>query len=130
MKKRRIQILCLIITLCIASNIYCASTADQRALDYQITFAEILDFFVLSPLLWTCVGLLIGFLVGMRRGVSDKLFLAINVLPIAAILVYACAAILYALGVSMPWAYTVTAWCATHSPVFIFPGFLFNLSHA
>ena len=130
MKKRRIQILCLIITLCIASTIYCASTADQRGLDYQITFIEILNFFVLSPLLWTCVGLLIGSLVGFRKGVPDKLRPAIKVLSVAIILVYACSALLYAIGVNMPWVYTVTAWCATHSPVFIFPGFLFNLSHA
>ena len=128
MKRKYTTVLYLIIVLCIASSVYCASVIGQRDLNYQTTFVEVLNFFVLSPLLWTCIGLLIGSLVRIRKCVTVTFRTSMKILSFAAVLIYACTAIMYALGVNMPWIYTITALCTMHPLIFVVPGLLFSIS--
>lgn len=44
------------------------------------------------------------------------------------LLMYACAAIVYALPISAGSIYILTAWCIAHPSAFILPGLLYGLS--
>ena len=127
-KRRHIVILCMIISLCVVADICCAFVQEQRGVNYNIAFIEGLNLFVLSPLLWMCVGILIGSLIGMGKCVPAILRISMNILAFATILIYVCAVSMYAFRINVGWVYTVTAWCVLHSPIFTVPGFLCGLS--
>lgn len=128
MKRRYIVVLCVIIALCVAADIFCTFGQEQRGAEYNITFIEGLNLFVLSPILWICVGVLIGSLIGMGKGVPEIIRVSMNILAFAIILIYVCTASMYALGMNIGWVHTVTAWCALHPSIFTVPGFLCGLS--
>lgn len=128
MKRRHLVVLCLLIALCVVVDICCAFSQEQRAIEYNITFIEVLNLFVASPLLWMCVGILIGSLIGIGKCVPATLGLSMNILAIATIMIYVSAVSMYALRINVGWVYMVTAWYVFHSPIFIVPGLLCGLS--
>lgn len=128
MKKRHIIILCLVISLCVAADIYCAFRQEQRGAEYNISFIEGLNLFALSPIMWICVGVLMGSLIGMGKGLPAIIRLSLNMLAFAIIMMYVCTASLHVLGMNIGWVHTITAWCTLHPSIFTIPGFLCGLS--
>ena len=127
-KRKIVVVLCAVIAICVLANVWCVFGLEQKGLNYEITFIEKLTFFVLTPLLWICVGALIRVLIGIEKYVPNIVGLSMTILAGGAIIAYACAAILYALELNIAWAYTMIAWCTMHAPIFTVPGFLYGLS--
>lgn len=128
MKKTNIIILCIIIAICIAVNICCDLGKAQKGLDYKISLIEVLNHYVTSPILWGCVGVLIGSLIGVGEGVPLLLRRGMITIAFISVFVYVCATILVALKVNMGSAYSFVAWCTSHVSIFTVPGIICGIS--
>ena len=128
MKKTYTIVLCLVIVVCLGIGIYCNLNREQRGLDYEISFIERLNAFVLSPLSWVCSGILIGAILNIGNRIPATFRRSMRILSILLVLIYACSAIIYVLPVNAGSIYSVTAWCIAHPSAFIVPGLLYGLS--
>lgn len=128
MKKTHIIILCIIIAICVTVNVYCDLGQDQRGLDYRISLIEVVNLYVTSPILWGCVGVLVGSLIGVGEGIPSKLRRWLITIASISAVVYVCAIILVALKVNMDTAYSFVAWCISHASIFTVPGFICGIS--
>lgn len=128
MKKTYSIILCIIIAICITVNICCDLGKVQKGLDYKISLIEILNHYVTSPILWGCVGVLIGSLVGVNKYIPLILRSWLIAIAFISVFVYVGATILVALKVNMDAAYSFVAWCTSHVSIFTVPGIIGGIS--
>ena len=128
MKKAAVLGLCLIIAVCLGFGVYCDSLKELHGLEYRFTFVEGLNVFVLSPLLWICVGVLIGLLSNIGEHIPEVLRFSMRILSFALILVYVCVTVMYFLRINIEHMYIITAWCTLHVSVFVVPGLLCGIS--
>ena len=128
MKKTYTIVLCLVIVVCLGIGIYCNLNREQLGLDYEISYIERLNAFVLSPLSWVCSGILIGAILNIGNRIPATFRRSMRILSILLVLIYACSAIIYVLPVNAGSIYSVTAWCIAHPSAFIVPGLLYGLS--
>ena len=128
MKRKYAVLLCVVIIVCVIADICCGLSYPQRETNFNISFIEAVNVYALSPLLWICVGILVGSFFGFGPKIPVVCRFIMLMIAFAPVLVYLAAAVFLLSKHSSGWVSHFVYWCTLHSTVFAVPGFLCGLT--
>ncbi len=127
MRKRSLVILLILIVVCIIVNIWGSAAKTQQALTFTVPPIRLVSTILAAPLLWVCVGILVGALLAQNFKMADSVKRILKIAGIVLVAVYVCLTICWAVSIQgLPFA--VFYWCVTHAVVLAAPGLLLGLS--
>ena len=125
-------VICMLITVLIGMYIFMVYRIITRNSFYNrnfnLSFIEAVNVYALSPLLWICVGILVGSFFGFGQKIAVVCRSIMVIIAFAPVLVYLAAAVFLLSKHSSGWVSPFVYWCTLHSTVFAVPGFLCGLT--
>ena len=126
MGKRSIILLCVLIAVCIVGSIW-SGAADARQ-DFTISPLQMAGPILFTPLLWVCIGKLIGGLLAQNFKVAGGVRRGLRAAGVVLLAVYVFLAVDWAAGLDLGIPWTAFYWFVTHAAVLAAPGLLLGLS--
>ena len=127
MKKNRQKLLCGLILVLVVVDMLCDLTREPSYPNNEIPAMQLLNFYLLTPLLWISVGSLMGSVLTFGEKLSPALQKALRVLALVFVIAYGCVVLLLQLQVQTTWTAAVLRFFVRSSGLFVLPGLLWSL---